>query len=222
MWPKGNIVLQLLVVFCLVLLAAERAINVFVPIYYKNIGEYLFFRAVVLIYYLFLLFICRIVLIRLYVFVLPLVDDLTGGRSWHTVATTVCIYVLLKFLQGGGAGTTYSFIICHLFSASNPVSRDHSGENGQSTSPFPLPPPRCLGVCQQHALVPVDPRAAVHQPRGSGASVRPLALALPALASGPQNRGRAEEHGPRHLLHQQPAQVRWCRLGWKCYDHLYV
>ncbi|XP_019963606.2 ATP-binding cassette sub-family B member 6 [Paralichthys olivaceus] len=71
MWPKGNIFLQLLVVFCLGLLGVERAINVFVPIYYKNI-----------------------------------VNDLTGGSSWHTVATTVCIYVLLKFLQGGGAGAS--------------------------------------------------------------------------------------------------------------------
>uniref|UniRef100_A0A3P9NZK0 ATP-binding cassette sub-family B member 6 n=1 Tax=Poecilia reticulata TaxID=8081 RepID=A0A3P9NZK0_POERE len=39
MWPRGNIVLQLLVVFCLGLLGVERVINVFVPIYYKNIGE---------------------------------------------------------------------------------------------------------------------------------------------------------------------------------------
>lgn len=39
MWPKGNIFLQLLVIFCLGLLGVERAINVFVPIYYKNIGE---------------------------------------------------------------------------------------------------------------------------------------------------------------------------------------
>lgn len=36
---------------------------------------------------------------------LPTVDGLTDGSSWHTVATTVCVYVLLKFLQGGGAGT---------------------------------------------------------------------------------------------------------------------
>ncbi|AWO95759.1 putative ATP-binding cassette sub-family B member 6 mitochondrial [Scophthalmus maximus] len=71
MWPKGNIFLQLLVIFCLGLLGVERAINVFVPIYYKNI-----------------------------------VNDLTGGSSWHTVATTVGIYVLLKFLQGGGAGAS--------------------------------------------------------------------------------------------------------------------
>jgi len=43
MWPRGNIFLQLLVLFCLTLLAVERVINVFVPIYYKNIGEAPFF-----------------------------------------------------------------------------------------------------------------------------------------------------------------------------------
>ncbi|TKS66342.1 ATP-binding cassette sub-family B member 6, mitochondrial [Collichthys lucidus] len=71
MWPHGNVFLQLLVVFCLGLLGVERAINVFVPIYYKNI-----------------------------------VDELTDGSTWHTLAITVLIYVLLKFLQGGGAGTS--------------------------------------------------------------------------------------------------------------------
>ncbi|KAM6894107.1 ATP-binding cassette sub-family B member 6 [Xenentodon cancila] len=71
MWPRGNIILQLLVLFCLGLLGIERAINVFVPIYYKNI-----------------------------------VNELTDGSSWHTLATTVCIYVLLKFFQGGGAGAS--------------------------------------------------------------------------------------------------------------------
>lgn len=38
MWPKGNVVLQLLVLLCLGMLGVERVINVFVPIYYKNIG----------------------------------------------------------------------------------------------------------------------------------------------------------------------------------------
>lgn len=71
MWPKGNAMLQLLVLLCLSLLGAERAINVFVPIYYKNI-----------------------------------VNQLTDGSSWKTLALTVCIYVLLKFLQGGGAGAS--------------------------------------------------------------------------------------------------------------------
>ncbi|KAM8722090.1 ATP-binding cassette sub-family B member 6 [Acanthopagrus schlegelii] len=71
MWPRNNIILQLLVIFCLGLLGIERAINVFVPIYYKNI-----------------------------------VNELTDGSSWRTLATTVCVYVLLKFLQGGGAGAS--------------------------------------------------------------------------------------------------------------------
>lgn len=34
------------------------------------------------------------------------VNELTDGSRWKTLATTVCIYVLLKFLQGGGAGKT--------------------------------------------------------------------------------------------------------------------
>uniref|UniRef100_A0A671WI99 ATP-binding cassette sub-family B member 6 n=1 Tax=Sparus aurata TaxID=8175 RepID=A0A671WI99_SPAAU len=71
MWPRNNIILQLLVIFCLGLLGVERAINVFVPIFYKNI-----------------------------------VNELTDGSSWRTLATTVCLYVLLKFLQGGGAGAS--------------------------------------------------------------------------------------------------------------------
>uniref|UniRef100_A0A8C7SX67 ATP-binding cassette sub-family B member 6 n=1 Tax=Oncorhynchus mykiss TaxID=8022 RepID=A0A8C7SX67_ONCMY len=71
MWPKGSMLLQGLVVLCLCLLGLERVINVFVPIYYKNI-----------------------------------VNELTDGSSWKTLATTVCVYVLLKFLQGGGAGAS--------------------------------------------------------------------------------------------------------------------
>ncbi|XP_068165695.1 ATP-binding cassette sub-family B member 6-like [Antennarius striatus] len=71
MWPRANIVLQLLVIICLILLAVERVINLFVPIYYKNI-----------------------------------VNELTDGSSWKTLATTVCIYVLFKILQGGGIGSS--------------------------------------------------------------------------------------------------------------------
>nr|XP_009943607.1 PREDICTED: ATP-binding cassette sub-family B member 6, mitochondrial [Opisthocomus hoazin] len=33
-------------------------------------------------------------------------NELTEGAPWHTLAWTVCIYVGLKFLQGGGAGST--------------------------------------------------------------------------------------------------------------------
>ncbi|XP_066544680.1 ATP-binding cassette sub-family B member 6 isoform X2 [Amia ocellicauda] len=71
MWPSGNFILQGLVLLCLCLLGLERAINVFVPIYYKNI-----------------------------------VNELSDGSSWRTLAITVSIYVLLKILQGGGAGAS--------------------------------------------------------------------------------------------------------------------
>lgn len=46
MWPRGNHLLQGLVLFCMALMGLERAINVFVPIYYKNIGEALGARCV--------------------------------------------------------------------------------------------------------------------------------------------------------------------------------
>uniref|UniRef100_A0A4W3HL01 ATP-binding cassette sub-family B member 6 n=1 Tax=Callorhinchus milii TaxID=7868 RepID=A0A4W3HL01_CALMI len=71
MWPQGNMLLQGLVLLCLLLLGAERAINVFVPIYYKNI-----------------------------------VNELSTGVGWKTLSLTVCMYAFLKFLQGGGAGSS--------------------------------------------------------------------------------------------------------------------
>ncbi|KAJ3584183.1 hypothetical protein NHX12_014679, partial [Muraenolepis orangiensis] len=71
LWPRGSLLLQCLVLLCLGLLGVERAINVFVPIYYKNI-----------------------------------VNELSDGSSWNKLATTVCVYVMLKFLQGGGAGAS--------------------------------------------------------------------------------------------------------------------
>lgn len=70
------------------------------------------------------------------------------------------------------------------------------------------PLPRFFWLCQQLALFPVDTCAAVHQPCGPSAPLLPPALPLPALASWPQNWRCAEEHRPRHLFHQHPAQVR--------------
>ncbi|XP_041662298.1 ATP-binding cassette sub-family B member 6, mitochondrial [Cheilinus undulatus] len=70
-WPKGSVALQGLVLLCLGLLAAERLVNVLVPVYSKNI-----------------------------------VNELSAGGSWTSLISTVCIYTLLKFLQGGGAGTS--------------------------------------------------------------------------------------------------------------------
>ncbi|XP_022535973.2 ATP-binding cassette sub-family B member 6 isoform X1 [Astyanax mexicanus] len=71
MWPSGSGPLQILVLVCVTLLGLERVINVFVPIYSKDI-----------------------------------VNQLSDKENWNTLAITVCIYVFLKFLQGGGAGTS--------------------------------------------------------------------------------------------------------------------
>ncbi|XP_026128019.1 ATP-binding cassette sub-family B member 6, mitochondrial isoform X1 [Carassius auratus] len=71
MWPRGSVGLQALVVLCVGLLGLERVINVFVPIYSRNI-----------------------------------VNQLSAMERWRSLAITVCVYVLLKFLQGGGVGTS--------------------------------------------------------------------------------------------------------------------
>ncbi|KAK2840225.1 hypothetical protein Q5P01_013965 [Channa striata] len=70
-WPRGTKVLQGLVLLCVGLLAAERLVNVLVPVYSKNI-----------------------------------VNELSARGDWTSLVATVCIYTLLKFLQGGGAGTS--------------------------------------------------------------------------------------------------------------------
>ncbi|XP_078138439.1 ATP-binding cassette sub-family B member 6 [Centroberyx gerrardi] len=70
-WPGGAAALQAVLLLCLGLLAAERLLNVLVPVYSKNI-----------------------------------VNELSAGSSWSELTSTVCIYTLLKFLQGGGAGTS--------------------------------------------------------------------------------------------------------------------
>uniref|UniRef100_A0AAR2KFJ1 ATP-binding cassette, sub-family B (MDR/TAP), member 6b n=1 Tax=Pygocentrus nattereri TaxID=42514 RepID=A0AAR2KFJ1_PYGNA len=69
MWPRGSAPLQILVLLCITLLGLERVINVFVPIYSKDI-----------------------------------VNELSEKENWKVLAKTVCIYVLLKFLQGGTSG----------------------------------------------------------------------------------------------------------------------
>lgn len=40
MWPKKNVLHQLRIVFCLLILIAARGITVLIPIYYKKISEY--------------------------------------------------------------------------------------------------------------------------------------------------------------------------------------
>jgi len=39
MWPKGSVPLQLSVIACVFLLIAGRVANLFLPLYYKKIGE---------------------------------------------------------------------------------------------------------------------------------------------------------------------------------------
>ena len=39
LWPKGSVPLQLCVLVCVGLLVAGRVANLFLPIYYKKIGE---------------------------------------------------------------------------------------------------------------------------------------------------------------------------------------
>ncbi|XP_029937191.1 ATP-binding cassette sub-family B member 6, mitochondrial [Myripristis murdjan] len=70
-WPRGAAALQAVVLLCVGLLAAERVLNVLVPVYAKNI-----------------------------------VNELSAGSGWSSLISIVCIYTLLKFLQGGGAGTS--------------------------------------------------------------------------------------------------------------------
>lgn len=41
LWPKKDVLLQFRVLFCFLLLAAGRAINLYVPIYSKLIGEFM-------------------------------------------------------------------------------------------------------------------------------------------------------------------------------------
>uniref|UniRef100_A0A8C5LDC9 ATP-binding cassette sub-family B member 6 n=1 Tax=Jaculus jaculus TaxID=51337 RepID=A0A8C5LDC9_JACJA len=71
LWPRGSPGLQLVVLLCLGLMGLDRALNVLVPIFYRDI-----------------------------------VNLLTEKAPWSSLASTVIIYVFLKFLQGGGTGST--------------------------------------------------------------------------------------------------------------------
>uniref|UniRef100_A0A8C9AQ76 ATP-binding cassette sub-family B member 6 n=1 Tax=Prolemur simus TaxID=1328070 RepID=A0A8C9AQ76_PROSS len=71
LWPRGSPALQLVVLICLGLMGLERALNLLVPIFYRDI-----------------------------------VNLLTEKAPWSSLAWTVTTYVFLKFLQGGGTGST--------------------------------------------------------------------------------------------------------------------
>lgn len=89
LWPKKDFLLQLNVIICVLLLVAGRVMNLYVPIYQKNIGKF-FFRKFINSSVLFIL-----------IFIIS-VDSLTGTSfRWDWIL----IYVSLKFLQGGGVGS---------------------------------------------------------------------------------------------------------------------
>ncbi|XP_040004610.1 ATP-binding cassette sub-family B member 6, mitochondrial [Xiphias gladius] len=48
----------------------------------------------------------RLVNVLVPVYSKNIVNELSAGGSWTSLIATVCIYTLLKFLQGGGAGTS--------------------------------------------------------------------------------------------------------------------
>ncbi|CAG08205.1 unnamed protein product, partial [Tetraodon nigroviridis] len=48
----------------------------------------------------------RLVNVLVPVYSKNIVNELSGGGHWSSLVATVCIYTLLKFLQGGGAGTS--------------------------------------------------------------------------------------------------------------------
>ncbi|KAI9547014.1 ATP-binding cassette sub- B member 6, mitochondrial [Dissostichus eleginoides] len=109
-WPKGTTALQGLVLLCVCLLAAERLVNVLVPVYSKNIENWPFG------------FWSNMKVEASAKRMKPSaalcdeegveklsereVNELSAGGSWTSLVFTVCIYTLLKFLQGGGAGTS--------------------------------------------------------------------------------------------------------------------
>lgn len=86
-WPKGHFFLQLQVVICFLILASGRVINVYVPIFYKRIVNALTPN--------------RNLTERM---------DLMYGITHNSYGITfpiasICIYVFLKFLQGGSVGS---------------------------------------------------------------------------------------------------------------------
>ena len=90
MWPKKDVLLQFRVLICFVLLAAGRAINLYVPIYSKLIGKFLKINLILGMY-------CY------KIYFLFLVDSM-GTTPLLFRWDFILIYVFFKFLQGGGTG----------------------------------------------------------------------------------------------------------------------
>ena len=93
-WPKGKPLLQLRVVVCFLLLGGGRAVNVFVPIYYKYIVNALSPTNTSDGH-------------------LSIPAESVGGHVGQYIPLPwqpLLIYVFLKFLQGGGAVGSLGFL----------------------------------------------------------------------------------------------------------------
>lgn len=152
------------------------------------------------------------------------VNLLTQNAPWSSLAWTVTTYVFLKFLQGGGTGSTgmrHSALTLtgvgpcpsstglpppgpSLLSDLSPLA---AGLRSPSPSALPRPPLAPPRLREQPAHVPMDPGAAVHLAAGGAAPLLPPARALAALAPGaPHGRGAADR-GPGHVQCHGAAQV---------------
>lgn len=201
MWPKGNALLQLVVLFCVLLLVAGRVVNLYTPIMYKKIGKCYKSTQIQ----------CSVVILYSQYLLYFSVDSLTYSHNSSSCLTVnrdgkgqveklqfrwdyILIYVLLRFLQGGGAGMkrlhtiNFSFIVLLFENFYFFRSRDN-------------------GFSQQSPFFSLDLGWTVHNTRGVRGSVFTLARALPALAPVEKNRRSPSYHGPRDLQHRQSSEV---------------
>lgn len=156
--------------------------------------------------------------------IFSIVNLLTQKAPWNSLVWTVIIYVFLKFLQGGGTGSTGM-----RDSALTLVGIGRCPSFHRRPSPGPLgalrpftsccwadvigqlsPTKPSLAPCRlrdQLSHVPMDPSAAVHLEAGGTAPLLPSARTFTALAPGAPHRGGAADRGPGHVQCHRAAQV---------------
>lgn len=101
LWPKGHFVLQVRIVLCIITLVGIRIVNVLVPLYYKRIIDKLSTQVSP-----------DYVTTNGYLRNASAEEEVTGDvdgtlGATHTEfpLTTIVVYVVLRFLQGGGIGS---------------------------------------------------------------------------------------------------------------------
>lgn len=160
------------------------------------------------------------------------VNELSAGSSWTSLTATVCVYTLLKFLQGGGAGAQVcvhinrEMCVKYFVWLGENIIMGFSSWNFAGTSGFISNLRQFLWIRVQQftsrgVQVPLLLPCLLflllsfycfgsHSNNLSlllslypvGAFVFPPAWSVSALALGETHGGCAEECRPRHLLHQ--------------------